>query len=84
MDTFQRAGIPVIAVDIPLPGATFFGADNYRAGRMAGEALGIGSSNTGTVASTVSSSWKAAASARSPMPACKASSMAWWPCSARF
>jgi len=40
MDKFQRAGIPVIAVDIPLPGATFFGADNYRAGRMAGEALG--------------------------------------------
>lgn len=40
MHKFQRAGIPVIAVDIPLPGATFFGADNYRAGRMAGEALG--------------------------------------------
>ncbi len=40
MDKFQRAAIPVIAVDIPLPGATFFGADNYRAGRMAGEALG--------------------------------------------
>ncbi len=40
MDRFNRAGIPVIAVDIPLPGATFFGADNYRAGRMAGEALG--------------------------------------------
>jgi ribose transport system substrate-binding protein len=40
MDKFQRAGIPVIAVDIPLPGATFFGADNYRAGRMAGEGLG--------------------------------------------
>ncbi len=40
MDKFQRAGIPVIAVDIPLPGATFFGADNYPAGRMAGEALG--------------------------------------------
>lgn len=40
MDRFQRAGLPVIAVDIPLPGATFFGADNYRAGRMAGEALG--------------------------------------------
>lgn len=40
MDKFQQAGIPVIAVDIPLPGATFFGADNYRAGRMAGEALG--------------------------------------------
>ena len=40
MDQFNQAGIPVIAVDIPLPGATFFGADNYRAGYMAGEALG--------------------------------------------
>jgi len=40
MDKLNRAGIPVIAVDIPLPGATFFGADNYRAGFMAGEALG--------------------------------------------
>ena len=40
MDRFNRAGIPVIAVDIPMPGATFFGADNYRAGFMAGEALG--------------------------------------------
>ena len=41
MDKMNRAGIPVIAVDIPLPGATFFGADNYRAGFMAGEALGV-------------------------------------------
>ncbi len=40
MDTLRQAGIPVIAVDIPMPGATFFGADNYRAGFMAGEALG--------------------------------------------
>lgn len=40
MDRFNRAGMPVIAVDIPMPGATFFGADNYRAGFMAGEALG--------------------------------------------
>jgi ribose transport system substrate-binding protein len=40
MDKLQRAGIPVIAVDIPMPGATFFGADNYRAGFMAGEGLG--------------------------------------------
>jgi ribose transport system substrate-binding protein len=40
MDKFNRAGLPVIAVDIPLPGATYFGADNYRAGRMAGEGLG--------------------------------------------
>ncbi|MEM7800237.1 MAG: substrate-binding domain-containing protein [Chloroflexota bacterium] len=40
MDKFQRAGIPVIAVDIPMIGATFFGVDNYRAGLLAGEALG--------------------------------------------
>lgn len=40
MDRFRQAKIPVIAVDIPLPGAIFFGADNYRAGFMAGEGLG--------------------------------------------
>jgi ribose transport system substrate-binding protein len=40
MEHFQDAGIPVIAVDIPMVGATFFGVDNYRAGRLAGEALG--------------------------------------------
>lgn len=40
MDKFNQAKIPVIAVDIPLPGATFFGADNYRAGYTAGENLG--------------------------------------------
>lgn len=40
MNRFQEAGIPVIAVDIPMVGATFFGVDNYRAGYMAGEALG--------------------------------------------
>lgn len=38
MDLLRRANIPVIAVDIPMPGAVFFGADNYRAGRIAGEA----------------------------------------------
>jgi ribose transport system substrate-binding protein len=37
---FHEADIPVIAVDIPMVGATFFGVDNYRAGRMAGLALG--------------------------------------------
>jgi ribose transport system substrate-binding protein len=40
MDKFNRAGIPVIAIDIPMPGATYFGADNYRAGFMAGQGLG--------------------------------------------
>jgi ribose transport system substrate-binding protein len=38
MDKFRAKNIPVIAIDIPMPGATFFGADNYKAGRMAGEA----------------------------------------------
>jgi ribose transport system substrate-binding protein len=40
MDRLRQAKIPVIALDIPLPGATFFGVDNYRAGRMAGRLLG--------------------------------------------
>ena len=40
MDKFNRAGVPVIAVDIPMPGATYFRADNYRAGFMAGQGLG--------------------------------------------
>ena len=40
MDKFRAQNIPVVAIDIPMPGATFFGADNYRAGFMAGEALG--------------------------------------------
>lgn len=37
---FHEAKIPVIAVDIPMVGATYFGVDNYRAGQMAGVALG--------------------------------------------
>lgn len=37
---FREAGIPLIAIDIPHPGAVFFGADNYRAGLIAGRALG--------------------------------------------
>jgi ribose transport system substrate-binding protein len=38
MSQFRAQNIPVIAIDIPMPGATFFGADNYKAGLMAGEA----------------------------------------------
>jgi ribose transport system substrate-binding protein len=34
-----EAGIPIIAIEIPHPGASFFGANNYRAGVMAGHAL---------------------------------------------
>ena len=40
MNMFQNSGIPVISVDIPMMGATYFGVDNYRAGQMAGIALG--------------------------------------------
>lgn len=40
MHKFNQANIPVIAVDIPMPGATFYGADNYLAGYIAGEELG--------------------------------------------
>jgi ribose transport system substrate-binding protein len=40
MHKFNQSNIPVIAVDIPMPGATFYGADNYGAGYIAGEALG--------------------------------------------
>ncbi len=37
---FQNAGIPLIAVDVPHPGATYFGADHYLAGLLGGRCLG--------------------------------------------
>jgi ribose transport system substrate-binding protein len=37
---YVEAGIPAIAVDIPHPGATFFGANNYHAGLLGGRHLG--------------------------------------------
>jgi ribose transport system substrate-binding protein len=40
VNRFQRHGIPIIAVDIPMVGATFFGVNNYQAGHIAGESLG--------------------------------------------
>jgi ribose transport system substrate-binding protein len=40
MHRFSQAGIPVIAVDIPMVGATFFGVDNYQTGYLAGVELG--------------------------------------------
>ncbi len=36
----QQAGIPMIAIDIPHPGAVYYGANNYEAGLIAGRALG--------------------------------------------
>jgi len=38
-DKISAAGIPLIAVDIPHPHATFFGVDNYRVGFEAGQYL---------------------------------------------
>lgn len=40
MEKFKQADVPVIAVDIPMIGATFFGVDNYRCGLDGGIALG--------------------------------------------
>ena len=39
-EKFLAAEIPVIAIEVPQPGAVFFGADNYRAGLLGGRALG--------------------------------------------
>lgn len=36
---FVEVGIPVIAIEIPHPGATFFGANNYQAGVLGGRAV---------------------------------------------
>ncbi|MCE5308269.1 MAG: substrate-binding domain-containing protein [Acidobacteriales bacterium] len=36
---FSAANIPLIALDTPHPNAIYFGADNYKAGRMAGMQL---------------------------------------------
>jgi ribose transport system substrate-binding protein len=38
-DKIAAAGIPLIAIDIPHPHATYFGVDNYRVGMEAGECL---------------------------------------------
>src|SRR6266487_3953977 len=37
---YLEANIPLIAIDIPHPGATYFGANNYQAGLLAGCYLG--------------------------------------------
>jgi ribose transport system substrate-binding protein len=41
MSSFREADIPVIAVDVPLPGATYFGVDNYVAGQIGGNAAAV-------------------------------------------
>jgi ribose transport system substrate-binding protein len=37
---YRKADIPVIAIDIPHPGTTYFGANNYEAGLIGGRYLG--------------------------------------------
>jgi ribose transport system substrate-binding protein len=37
---FLEAKTPVIAIEVPHPGATYFGANNYKAGLIGGKALG--------------------------------------------
>jgi ribose transport system substrate-binding protein len=39
-DMMKENGIPVVAIDIPVQGAPFFGGNNYVAGHQAGEWLG--------------------------------------------
>jgi ribose transport system substrate-binding protein len=36
---YREADVPMIAIDIPHPGATYFGANNYEAGLLAGRYL---------------------------------------------
>ena len=37
---FLNANIPMIAIDVPYPGAIYFGANNYHAGLLAGHYMG--------------------------------------------
>lgn len=37
---YREAGIPMVAIDIPHPGATYYGANNYEAGLMGGRHIG--------------------------------------------
>ena len=36
---FHKAGIPTLAIDIPMPSAIYFGVNNYAAGLVGGDAL---------------------------------------------
>ncbi len=36
---FRKAGIPLLAIDIPMPSAIYFGVDNYEVGRLGGQTL---------------------------------------------
>jgi ribose transport system substrate-binding protein len=50
MDIINEAGIPTIAIDIPLPGVPYFGASNFNAGKIGGVTLAeIGKEKFGDV-----------------------------------
>lgn len=36
---FRKAGIPTLAIDVPIPNSIYFGVDNYAVGNVGGEAL---------------------------------------------
>lgn len=40
-EMFQRAGIPLVAITVPHPGAVFYGPNGYEVGRTAGRTLGL-------------------------------------------
>ena len=83
MERFRQARIPVIAVDIPLPGAIFFGADNYRAGRLAGEGLGRWiQAAWGAPLISFFAWWMSGQAAPRP-PGCRGVATGWRPCWAR-
>jgi ribose transport system substrate-binding protein len=42
---FQGAGIPLVAITVPHPGAVFYGPNGYEVGREAGKALGLWAKN---------------------------------------
>jgi ribose transport system substrate-binding protein len=39
-EKYRAAGIPLVAIEVPHPGATYYGANNFEAGLIAGRCLG--------------------------------------------
>ena len=76
---YHEAKIPLIAIDIPHPGATYFGANNYEAGLLAGRYLGKWARQRwdGQVDEILLVSWRA------PAPFRRRARAAPWPASAR-
>ena len=73
---YHEAGMPMIAIDIPHPGATYFGANNYEAGLLAGRYLASGRSSSGTAKSTNCCWWRSRGRVRCRARGCAACSRA--------